>query len=210
MTIHPRTMRQAQLTRTAYHEAGHAVMAHLVHRRILTATIVPNPDDGTLGHCACGPVPAFNPDRRWDSRTRHTAERLIRIQLAGGLAEKVYTGRHYWTQADRDLRAAYQLAHYAMGEGKGLELYMRWMRHDTEVIIRHPWNWLCIEAVAGALLEHRTLSGRALRAIILTRRREIYDRYAWYEARIEDLQRRVAAFDGTRDAAVLAHGAGDC
>jgi ATP-dependent Zn protease len=39
-----------QLERTAYHEAGHAVAAYVVHRGNRSVSIIPDESDGTLGH----------------------------------------------------------------------------------------------------------------------------------------------------------------
>lgn len=106
-------------TNTAYHEAGHAIVAHYFEwlgddKKV---TIIPNHDEGWLGLCEHhSPLSEFNPDElqsgvspKWEqgqslddrekevnaneaeqARRREETERVAMVALAGGVAEKTY------------------------------------------------------------------------------------------------------------------------
>src|SRR3990170_4851648 len=83
----------SRLERTAYHEAGHAVAAYKLRRRISRVSIVPDPEDGTLGHCSYSQLwNDFNPEIYDDSKTTQRLETLILTALAGVAAEPRLSG----------------------------------------------------------------------------------------------------------------------
>jgi ATP-dependent Zn protease len=100
----------SRLERTAYHEAGHAVAACIYHRRFRHATIVPNKEQGSLGHCLYTELHNFHPDMEQDRRTLAWIEREILVGLAGATALAHLTGRLTWEGASSDWRDAYDLA----------------------------------------------------------------------------------------------------
>lgn len=146
--------------RTAVHEAGHPVAAHVLRRRILTVSIILELD--TLGRCTHDTLARFQPDVYRDRRTRQQLEREIIIALAGVVAEAFLSGdRHNWRQAEGDVRFASDCALYAAdGNPKGAELYVKWLRWKTESLLASPLPWVSAQHVAAALLQHRELSGR--------------------------------------------------
>src|SRR5271154_137066 len=85
---------------TAYHEAGHAVMALALGRPVDHVSILP--DAQFLGHCEFRKA-VFRPSEDW-------LEREMLIALAGAAAEARHTGEYAWDAADRDRASAEELA----------------------------------------------------------------------------------------------------
>src|SRR6478752_7313930 len=84
---------------TAYHEAGHAVVALALGRPVHRVSVLPNRD--RLGQCEFRKG-VFRPSEDW-------VEREILIALAGMAAEAQHTGTYGWDEAERDLRYARKL-----------------------------------------------------------------------------------------------------
>ena len=94
----------AQLTATAYHEAGHAVMALSLGRLIQKVTILPGKSqfgETRLGVCEIG---------KGDPKLRKEfAEDEVLILFAGMVAEARFTGQYCQTGATQDLLAIRRL-----------------------------------------------------------------------------------------------------
>lgn len=74
----------------AYHEAGHAAVGfwERVANRLLTVSIVPDPEAGTLGHAKRGKFPRkFNADIDDPRLVERRLKPLVVMLYAGGLAE---------------------------------------------------------------------------------------------------------------------------
>jgi hypothetical protein len=178
----------SRIEAVAYHEAGHVVVGlrQGVPNRLLEASIVPDEADGSLGHVRRGHFARVRvyegPDengkarvvwRDWDPGSdQRLAERRLRpfiVELyAGVIAEKRYTGRRYsWRGAGADLEQASDLLGHIVGserQGQALSEFL-WVVAEDEV----EWSWRDVERVARALLVHRTLSGAAIRKLLLER-----------------------------------------
>ena len=150
---------------TAYHEAGHAVLSLLMRHHIRRVSIVPNDDEGTLGHCSSNGAPKwFKPDVGMGFRDEKWIESEVLILLAGTAAARHLTGRHNWRGSNRDIAAACDLASY-LYHGRALKLFLAFMIERTRTAVASPATWLQIEAVAEALLDRGTLSGREVRTV---------------------------------------------
>lgn len=162
--------RIARLSQTAYHEAGHAVAAYLQRRRVLYVTIVPEPENNTLGHCALRRPPGWSmPDASNDCKTRARAESQIIISLAGHAAVEALKGRparqkQAGSWADWD--AAISLAANMTGSPEETEAYLNWLWARTADLIRLPWNWAAVHVLAYELLKQHRIGERRARAII--------------------------------------------
>ena len=86
----------ADAERTAYHEAGHAVMALALGRPVDHVSI--RPDAQRLGHCDFR-KPVFRPSEDW-------LEREMLISLAGPAAEGLFAGEYDEVGAAFDFRQA--------------------------------------------------------------------------------------------------------
>ena len=153
---------------TAYHEAGHAVMHVLEHIAFKHATIEPDEEAGSSGHVHGSASPkSFQPE--WDNsvRTRLRVESLVRVDLAGQVAEQTFRGRRSWKQGSQhDLRHTVDMLCYLSADSEILDACLHLLFLQTRNILRHPWNWAKLEAVASALLKDKTLTAREVRRIM--------------------------------------------
>jgi plasmid stabilization system protein ParE len=135
---------------TAYHEAGHAVVALALDRPIHRVSVVRRAD--LLGKCEFGKG-VSRPSDDW-------LEREILISLAGLAAEARHTGTYDRDAAGRDLRLVYRLAVQRAGERQAERLERRLLA-KTENLLADEGHWRAVELIAAELLKHGTISGRA-------------------------------------------------
>jgi hypothetical protein len=155
-----------KLERAAYHEAGHAVASYLVHRRLACVSIVPNPDDNTLGRCEYRNLATFKPDAPLTCRFRSQIEKLITVLLAGAMAERLRTGRIYRKGSDDDMTQAYDAAMCLFDEDKEARAFVDWLWERTRNLIGFEPHWAAVEALAKELRERRFIGERLARQII--------------------------------------------
>ena len=143
---------QAQELCTAYHEAGHAVMALVFDRPVQKVSILP--DQRRLGHCEL---------RKGVSRaSQDRLEADILILLAGVVAEAIHTGAYNWSGAALDVQSVRRLAIMRSGAGHSDKLTRRLLA-KTEHLLQQARNWKAVEQIATELLEKKSISGRAAR-----------------------------------------------
>jgi ATP-dependent Zn protease len=138
---------------TAYHEAGHAVMALALGRPVDRVSIRPNANE--LGICHFRKA-VFRPSEDW-------VEREILIALAGLAAEALHTGTYAWEEADRDRRYALDLCRERTGSAKQAERLERRLLSKAEHLLNQAGNWRAVERMAAELLRLGEISGRAAR-----------------------------------------------
>ncbi len=152
---------------TAYHEAGHVLMAVYVGARVHSVTIDPDWDDGPERF---GDAQISWPEGMFDEKT--FLEKTILVALAGPVAEMIHTGDPFhpalvgewsgdWQQA---LRAASLLvpqrqARLQYLEEKTLTLYQ---------LFRTDAYWSAIGELVDQLLAHETLEEEMINEIIST------------------------------------------
>jgi hypothetical protein len=148
---------------TAYHETGHAVAAFALRRPVNGVSIVP--DTKSNGRLVNYKLPdTFRPDANNDTRTRWLVEGDVMIFLAGGIFRRRFggTGRHSATA-----RTCVSLLTWP---GTSAATWRRAAPTSpgcarTKLLLNQPWNWRAVGDLARALLEHKELSGRAVRRI---------------------------------------------
>ena len=145
-------MQQPAGEATAYHEAGHAVLALALGRPVDGVSILAASD--RLGSCAFR-KPVFRPTEDW-------LEREILISLAGLAAEARHTGAYAWDGAARDVRHAHALAVQRAGARQAERLQRRLLA-KAEHLLAQEVNWQAIEWIAAELLRLGRISGRAAR-----------------------------------------------
>lgn len=138
---------------TAYHEAGHAVMALALGRPVDCVSIRPTTEQ--LGVCHFR-KPVFRPSEDW-------LEREILIALAGLAAEARHTGTYAWEEAGRDRRYVADLTLQRAGNAKQAARLERRLLSKTEHLLNDASNWRAVQRLAAELLRLGEISGRAAR-----------------------------------------------
>jgi hypothetical protein len=160
---------------TAYHEAGHAVIALRVGFGPSSATIIPTRDShGSVVHA--NPLRGINMEIDGSDRARLRVERAIKICLAGPLAQKRFKPHSYRRWHGReDFNMAADLALRVCGSGRQASAFLKWLDVTTREMIEMQWPG--IVRLANRLLKedhlgysHVVLSGRPYRS---SRRRTV-------------------------------------
>lgn len=137
---------------TAYHEAGHAVVAMMLDRPIRFVSVLPRRE--YLGLCGFGKA-VFRPSKDW-------LEQEILIALAGMAAEARHTGEYCRASAERDLRSVRRLAIQRAGERQAERLERRLLA-KVENLMSGDEAWQAVELIVAELLQRGEISGRAAR-----------------------------------------------
>ena len=162
-----------ELEEIAYHEAGHAVMAYLLRRRFHSITIDPKKLDENTG----GLVRLVHSKKLINSLNAGgystEIEQHIRITLAGEVSSGIFSGQRKWDPSQSDVESSFRLAQMQCGCEKEANAYIEWLILSIQNHLKMTQNWLCVCAVAQALLKHKTLGCRKAREII----KAAYDEY---------------------------------
>jgi ATP-dependent Zn protease len=145
----------SQMTATAYHEAGHAVVCHRLGIRVKRITIVPS--DTNAGMCTHDNIlRGINPAFDGSDRCRMRLERLIKVSLAGQAAQRIWRPRSIRRYHSRsDFRLAAELALRVCGTGSVATAYLRWLSLSTEQMLRSSRP--LVETLASDLVQHGTI-----------------------------------------------------
>lgn len=138
---------------TAYHEAGHAVVALALGRPVQKLSI--KPAERWLGRCE------FHKGRF--AAYKDLKEAQILILLAGLAAEARHTGRYGWDGAAHDLDVVRSLLGTRAGDDRRAERLESRLLDKTEHLLDRPELWLAVEQIAAELLRRTTISGRTAR-----------------------------------------------
>jgi ATP-dependent Zn protease len=147
---------------TAYHEAGHAVVALALGRPVHRVSILA--DRERLGTCEFG-KPVFRPSEDW-------LEREALIALGGLAAEARFTGVYALDGAARDRQYVASLALQRAGNARKAERLERRLLSKVEHLLTQEDNWRSVERIAAELLRAGSISGRAARHFFEEARRE--------------------------------------
>jgi hypothetical protein len=162
------------VTNVAYHEAGHAVIAHVLGFRVRRVTIVP--DDKSQGRMIWGKPPIRGRDRGWYNLSPSNARRLedwLIVLLAGPLAMRHHNPRSHWRksgtgygefmQKGSDFQVAGELIDYLHGDEAVASAYWGYVRAQAEAIVEKRWAW--IDRVARHLAKHKGASKNSSRHV---------------------------------------------
>lgn len=143
----------ADLSATAFHEAGHAVLALLHGRPVGKVSILAS--QRRLGHCEI---------RKGSFGPRHDIlETEMLILFGGPAAEARHVGDYCWNAAAQDLRDVRQLARLRAPNERQAERLERRLLDKVEHLLDRAEVWTAVERIAAELLERTTISGRAAR-----------------------------------------------
>lgn len=151
-----------KLTSTAYHEAGHAVLACQLGLKFRHVTV--DPREGSLGHISYVIPRWFSPHNVRQDRVRLLAERYIIAAYAGGVAETKFRARRSSWSKRGDIILIEFLSAWCDGSQKVERAFLRYCR--TVAAERVCSSWRQIEAVARALVKRRTLSSDGVASVI--------------------------------------------
>lgn len=137
---------------TAFHEAGHAVVALCLGRPVHRVSVLPN--QLRLGQCEFG--------KGRFKASEDVLECEILIALAGFAAEARHTGTYHREAANQDLRHVRRLVLERKSE-RAAPRYEERMLAKVEAMLLDDSTWRAIELIAAELLKHGVISGRAVR-----------------------------------------------
>src|SRR5436309_1141658 len=132
---------------TAYHEAGHAVIALALDRPVHRVSVLPNRE--RLGQCEFGKGVARPSQDR--------LEREILIALAGLAAEARHTGTYGIAEADRDLRYVRRLV-LQRSSPRQAERLERRLLTKVEYLLANEGYWRAVDRIASELLKQGVIS----------------------------------------------------
>jgi hypothetical protein len=155
------------LAAAAYHEAGHAVMCHLMHLRIQSISIgIEDLDGGQTTHdnkLRKAKTMSVDTPRGWSQ-----VEKIIMLCFAGPIAQEIYAprgpGNDYGGAIDVD--AALTLAMRAFRSRETAVAYVKFAKTWVRQKLDNPRVWAAVERLAHVLLQQRELSGRQAEAVI--------------------------------------------
>jgi hypothetical protein len=152
-----KSYRLTQEERTAYHEAGHAVVTVFLGLKFLKVTIVPEGDSPGCKH-----------DRKYSDRfwqegglSPYMLDRLgkiIKSFLAGGIAARIASGRSNNVGSRGDEEKASELAGRIYDYAPELRLYLKLKRMEAERTVRFRRKE--IQIIKDALLCNKTMTSR--------------------------------------------------
>jgi hypothetical protein len=155
-------IKSRKLKTTAFHEAGHAVMACILHVPLGKVTNLPG--EGRAGSCHFAKI--FRP-RNFTNRDRLVMEKHIMIALAGGIAQRISDPKTYrYYHCETDHSEAAQMALTVTGSAAETNAYIAWLSVRTEETLRQRLYWDVVQAVATELMRRRTLGGNVVRKIL--------------------------------------------
>jgi hypothetical protein len=137
---------------TAYHEAGHAVVALALGRPVHRVSVLPNHE--RLGQCDVRKG-TFRPSVDW-------VEQEMLIALGGPAAEARHTGDYAWAGPGQDWQYVRGLAVRRAGERRAGRLTSRLLA-KAEHLLAQEGHWQAVELIAAELLRRGAISGRAAR-----------------------------------------------
>lgn len=150
---------------SAYHEAGHALMAVCVGARVRSVTINPDWDDG--------PARYADTQIEWplDQLTdRAYREKSVVVALAGPVAEMIHRGEPYhpgfvaeWAS---DWTTAWQAMSSLIPNERQRLTYLEQATRRLYQLLQQEDHWAALAGIVDHLLAHETLEGAEIDEIV--------------------------------------------
>jgi len=149
---------------TAYHEAGHAVVAFALGLPYRTISI--KRDTDTLGRVHFFKMPSARAEYDTSYRQRGRLEPRIMSTLAGAIAEEIVKGTAGKLGAQKDREDAAELASRFTSSSREQQAYLKWLNVRTEELLRQRISLHRLHALAQELLVRKEMTGRECRAFL--------------------------------------------
>ena len=147
-----------KLLATAWHEAGHALVATILGRPIQKVTITPA--NLQTGGVRLGAV-KFQKGRAMS--TNDWLEDEVLILFAGMVAESKYTGQYCEDGARHDLIAARRLLVQRAATERQMEKLQRCLLDKVEHLLEQPRHVAALKMIVDELMEKQTIKGRTVK-----------------------------------------------
>jgi hypothetical protein len=146
----PKPSPAEQLEMFTYHEAGHAVMAHIQHARVKPLAVGKRDDSSKKL--------AAHPENDWhrSAETRTQVERQILILFAGQIAQNIFTGRH---GRGAESAQAKMLASRVASEKRERKAYLNWLWLRALNMLSDEANKTAVQILAQALRSEPEVCG---------------------------------------------------
>jgi ATP-dependent Zn protease len=150
---------------TAYHEAGHAMMAVVLGATIRSVTIDPDWDDG--------------PERFGDTQVewpigefgkREVSEKMVLVALAGPAAEMIFLGEpdhsKWVAEWSADWSQAWDATAALFTDERSRLLHLKQALVHLQRLLNREDYWAMLAAIVDHLLAHETLEDEDVRDIM--------------------------------------------
>jgi ATP-dependent Zn protease len=151
-------------TIAAYHEAGHAVVAHFQRIKVKQIALIVDVELGILGYTHTGGAPKWV-SRDPTDRLRMNVERFIVMCFAGELAEARFRGEYPRPGMGSDDERAIEISLHICGNEEIAEAFRHYCWCLSRALVAQHWRE--IEALTTALLERKTLNESDVSEIIV-------------------------------------------
>jgi hypothetical protein len=153
---------------TAFHEASHGVIAHVLGDYLASITIIPTDSYEGRTTLRRRPLAGMDEFKLTEDKNLWRVEHEIMIQLAGSLGQRRAVPRSRWWRGatgvkrgefvahGTDYHGAVDLIDRIYGEGKVANAFWKYLEARTLALIEYHWS--TIERVAEVLIERRTLA----------------------------------------------------
>ena len=161
-----------EITKTAYHESGHAVAAYCVNRKFRYASIKQGED--CFGQVLYEKYrDSFKPDRLETYRIRPQIEKTIITSLAGNAAERILCGDETNDSLSmHDFANAVDFAGYLTVSNEEAEADVNWLFIRSKNILKLDFNWNAVKELAEQLIKRKKIGYRTARKIIFDAQQE--------------------------------------
>ena len=150
---------------SAYHEAGHAIVAIHVGARIRYATVEPDRDDGPQRYAD---IQVEWPIAELTEREFH--EKSVLVALAGPVAEMIYSGDPlhpgFVAEWAADWKLAWEAAAPLFPHQRQRLAYLEQTTARVYRLLDREDYWAALAAIVDNLLAHETLDGEEIEDIV--------------------------------------------